>query len=108
MADRQLRCRKGPRFQVNDIQIIGNQYITEQSLRQHDSKTGDMFDGTLMKRDIGELVYGYEELGYIYADVEPKTVMRDESNVVDLVYEITEEIIGKSVKFWSTSRVNRT
>ena len=82
---------EGPRFQVNDIQIIGNQYITEQSLRQRMTlKPGDMFDGTLMRRDIGELVYGYGELGYIYADVEPKTVMRDESNVVDLVYEITE------------------
>ena len=82
---------EGPRFKVNDIQIIGNQYITEQSLRQRmNLKPGDMFDGTLMRRDIGELVYGYGELGYIYADVEPKTVMRDESNVVDLVYEITE------------------
>jgi len=82
---------EGPRFKVNDIQIIGNQYITEESLRQRmNLKPGDMFDGTLMRRDIGELVYGYGELGYIYADVEPKTVMRDEANVVDLVYEITE------------------
>ncbi len=53
-------------------------------------KPGDMFDGTLMRRDVGELVYGYGELGFIYAEVEPKTVMRDEANVVDLVYEITE------------------
>ncbi len=82
---------EGPRFKVNDVQIIGNQYITEESLRQRmNLKPGDMFDGTLMRRDIGELVYGYGELGYIYAEVEPKTVMRDESNVVDLVYQITE------------------
>jgi outer membrane protein insertion porin family len=82
---------EGPRFKVNDVQIIGNQYITQESLRQRlELKPGDMFDGTIMRRDVGELVYGYGELGFIYAEVEPKTVMRDEANVVDLVYEITE------------------
>jgi outer membrane protein insertion porin family len=82
---------EGPRFKVNDVQIIGNQYITEESLRQRlELKPGDMFDGTIMRRDVGELVYGYGELGFIYAEVEPKTVMRDEANVVDLVYEIGE------------------
>jgi outer membrane protein insertion porin family len=82
---------EGPRFKVNDIQIIGYQYISEPSLRQRlELKPGDMFDGTLMRRDVGELVYGYGELGFIYAEVEPKTVMRDEDNIVDLVYQITE------------------
>ncbi|TWU27200.1 Outer membrane protein assembly factor BamA precursor [Novipirellula galeiformis] len=87
---------EGPRFKVNDIKIVGNQFITEESLRQRLSlKAGDMFDGTLMRRDIGEITYGYGELGFIYAEVEPKTVMRDEANVVDLVYEVTEGDIWK-------------
>ncbi|MEM8671023.1 MAG: POTRA domain-containing protein [Planctomycetota bacterium] len=82
---------EGPRFTVNDVQIIGNQFVTEESLRNRlKLKPGDMFDGTLMRRDVGELVYGYGELGYIYAEVEPKTVMRDDGNVVDLVYQIVE------------------
>ena len=82
---------EGPRFKVNDVKIVGNTFITEQSLRDRlQLKAGDMFDGTLMRRDIGELTYGYGELGFIYAEVEPKTVMRDEANVVDLVYDITE------------------
>lgn len=82
---------EGNRFKVNDIQIIGNQFITEESLRARlGLKPGDMFDGTILRRDVGELVYGYGELGFIYAEVEPKTVMRDEANVVDLVYEVTE------------------
>lgn len=82
---------EGPRFKVNDVIIVGNQFVTEQSLRLRlQLNAGDMFDGTLMRRDVGELVYGYGELGFIYAEVEPKTVMRDEANVVDLVYEISE------------------
>lgn len=82
---------EGNRFKVNDIQIIGNQFITEESLRARlELKPGDMFDGTILRRDVGELVYGYGELGFIYAEIEPKTVMRDEENVVDLVYDVTE------------------
>ena len=82
---------EGPRFRVNEIQVIGNQYITTESLLQRlELKPGDMFDGTIMRRDVGELTYGYGELGFIYAEVEPQTVMRDEANEVDLIYKITE------------------
>lgn len=82
---------EGKRFRINSIQIIGNQFVTEDSLRQRlELKAGDMFDGTILKRDVGEIVYGYGELGFIYADVQPTTVMRDEENTVDLVYKIEE------------------
>jgi outer membrane protein insertion porin family len=82
---------EGPRFKINEIQIVGNQFIAEPSLRKRlELKAGDMFNGTIMRRDVGEITYGYGELGFIYAEVEPKTVMRDEANVVDLVYQITE------------------
>lgn len=83
--------KEGPRFRIGDLQIVGNEYITEESLRARlELKTGDMFDGTIMRRDVGELVYGYGELGFIYAEVKPKTIMRDENGVADIIYEITE------------------
>ena len=82
---------EGKRFKINSVQVIGNQFVTEDSLRQRlELKAGDMFDGNVLKRDVGEIVYGYGELGFIYADVQPKTVMRDEENTVDLVYQIEE------------------
>ena len=82
---------EGQRFQINDIQIVGNQFITEESIRQRlELKPGDLFNGTLMRRDVGEIVYGYGELGFIYAEVEPQLVMRDELDSVDLIYRITE------------------
>src|SRR5690606_37859706 len=49
-----------------------------------------MFDGTILRRDVGELVYGYGELGFIYTEIKPKTIMRDENGIADIVYEITE------------------
>ena len=82
---------EGPRFRVNEVQIIGNEFIQEDSLRNRlELLPGDMYDGTLLRRDVGELTYGYGELGFIYAEVTPQTVMRDEENIVDLVYKISE------------------
>ncbi|MGB7345979.1 MAG: POTRA domain-containing protein [Pirellulaceae bacterium] len=82
---------EGPRFKINNIQIEGHRFVTEASLRERlILKSGDMFDGTLLRKDIGELVYGYGELGFIYAEVTPQTVMRDENNTVDLIYKIEE------------------
>ncbi len=82
---------EGPRFKVNEVRIVGNQFIETKSLMDLlNLKSGDMFDGTLLRRDVGEIVYAYGSLGFLYADVEPQTVMRDEANLVDLVYTIKE------------------
>jgi outer membrane protein insertion porin family len=82
---------EGPRFTIGDVQIVGNEFVTEESLRRRlELKANDVFSGTKMRKDIGEIVYGYGELGFIYAEVNPKTIMRDENGIVDLVYEIIE------------------
>ena len=82
---------EGQRYKVNEVKIIGNQYIETASLNNLlELKAGDMFDGTLMRRDISEIIYAYGSLGFIYSEVIPQTVMRDEANLVDLVYTIEE------------------
>jgi len=82
---------EGPRFKVNEIKILGNHFVTEPSLRARlETQPGEFFDGTKMRLDVGEIIYGYGELGFIYAEVEPKPILRDENGSVDLVYEITE------------------
>lgn len=82
---------EGPRFTINEVQIVGHQYAKEDSLRGRLTlKPGDTFDGTKLRQDVGEIVYSYGERGFIYAEVDPQTVIRDEANVVDLVYKITE------------------
>ncbi len=82
---------EGPRFKVNSVQIVGNQFVSEESLRKRLSLTaGEMYDGTLLRSDVGELTYGYGELGFLYAEIQPQTVMLDEKNAVDLVYKVSE------------------
>lgn len=82
---------EGIRYSVNDVKIVGNRYIETESLRERLSlKPGDYFNGTLLRKDIAEIVYGYGSFGFIYAEVKPQTVMRDENDRVDLVYTIEE------------------
>jgi len=82
---------EGIRYQVNDVKIVGNQYIETESLMDRLSlRPGDPFSGTLLRKDVAEIVYGYGSFGFIYAEVKPQTVMRDERDQVDLVYTIQE------------------
>ncbi|MEM6691493.1 MAG: POTRA domain-containing protein [Planctomycetota bacterium] len=82
---------EGPRFSVRNVLIEGNQYIDEASLRSRlNLGPGDTFDGNLFDVDVGEITYGYGELGFIYAEVDATPVMLDQGNEVDLVYRIAE------------------
>jgi outer membrane protein insertion porin family len=82
---------EGVRYKVNDVRIIGNRYINTESLMERlELNAGDYFDGTLMRKDVAEIIYGYGSFGFIYAEVQPQTVMRDENDLVDLVYRIEE------------------
>ncbi len=82
---------EGIRYRVNDVRIVGNRFIeTESLLDSLTLKPGDAFNGTLMRKDVSEIVYGYGSFGFIYAEVQPQTVMRDENDLVDLVYKIEE------------------
>ena len=82
---------EGPRFKVNNVQVEGAQFVTEQSIRERLTlHAGDFYSGLLHRTDTSEIVYGYGEKGFIYADVQPQIVMRDEAATVDLVYKVAE------------------
>lgn len=82
---------EGVRYRVNEVRILGNQFINTDSLMdQLTLNSGDYFSGTLLRKDVAELIYSYGSLGFIYSEVQPQTVMRDEHDLVDLVYRIDE------------------
>ncbi|QDS92643.1 Outer membrane protein assembly factor BamA precursor [Roseimaritima multifibrata] len=79
------------RYIINDIQIVGNEFVDEAQLRERLTlKAGDYFSGMKMNLDVSELTYSYGTLGFIYCEVQPQPVMRDEPDRVDLVYKISE------------------
>ena len=89
--DVQFVVEEGERFSIHEIQIVGNQFVTEQSIRSKLTlQPGDMFNGTIHRKDIAEVSYGYGEKGFIYAEVSPQTIMLEDDNQVDLIYRIEE------------------
>ena len=86
-----FRINEGPRYKVNDIQIVGNQFVTTESLMARlKLRPGEFFDGNQLRKDIGEVIYGMGDLGFIYSEVDPKTVMRDDAPEVDVVLKVVE------------------
>ena len=82
---------EGPRYKIGEVRIIGAKFVTDESIRSRLSlASGDMYNGTIHRRDVSEIAYGYGEKGFIYADVQPQTIMRDGEPMVDLVYKILE------------------
>jgi outer membrane protein insertion porin family len=59
-------------------------------------KQGKLFRYSKFAKDIETLMDKYGDLGYAYADVNPKTVFNDENKTVDIHYEITK---GEKVFF---------
>jgi len=79
------------RYIINDIKIVGNEFIPVEQLQERlTMQPGDFFSGMKMNLDVNELMYSYGTLGFIYCEVEPQPVMRDEPNRVDLVLKINE------------------
>ncbi|QEG38849.1 BamA/OMP85 family outer membrane protein [Roseimaritima ulvae] len=79
------------RYIINDIKIVGNQFVPEEQLRERLTlKPGEFFSGMKLNLDTSELMYSYGTLGFIYCEVEPQPVMRDEPDRVDLVFKINE------------------
>jgi outer membrane protein insertion porin family len=82
---------EGPRYSVNEIRFVGNQFIDESSLRARlNLLEGQPFNQSLMNVDVSDITYAYGSLGFIYSEVTPELRWITAENQVDLVYKIEE------------------
>jgi outer membrane protein insertion porin family len=82
---------EGPRYSVNKIRLIGNQFVDTDSLRARLTlREGEPFSQIDMNTDVDELTYAYGSLGFIYAEVSPELRLIGEENKIDVIYEIEE------------------
>ena len=82
---------EGPQFRVGDVKLSGVTLLPEPEVRrQVGMKTGDVFSRSGVRdaiRRIGDL---YSTIGRASADVIPKTDQQAATQVIDVVFEITE------------------
>lgn len=88
-----FHIKEGQRFKVRNIEIQGNQVLTAEQLRQKpELGETDYYNERLLKKDVQAMRDKYDDLGRLFAKVEPVPRFLEEPGWVDLVYEIDEDI----------------
>lgn len=92
-----FQVEEGLQYDVGTIDLSGDLLFPKaELLEQMKLKPGDLFRYSRFTRDIEMLVDKYGDLGYAYADVNPKTTFDREKKIVHINYEITK---GEKVYF---------
>lgn len=92
-----FQVEEGLQYDVGTIDLSGDLlFPKEQLLEEMKLKPGELFRYSRFTRDIEMLVEKYGDLGYAYADINPKTQFDREKRLVHINYEITK---GEKVYF---------
>jgi len=97
---------EGLQYNVGTLKVSGDLLFTEaELLEKMKLKPGALFRHSHFLKDIEMLGDKYGDLGYAFADVNPKTTFNRENRTVDINYEITK---GEKVYFGVMTVVGNT
>ncbi len=86
-----IEIEEGNKYQVGDIKIKGNKVFSSQEIfPKLKMKTGSIFSHNALKRDEQNIQDLYFEKGYIFADARADTLLNEETENIDISYNITE------------------
>ncbi|MEZ4741233.1 MAG: outer membrane protein assembly factor BamA [Bdellovibrionota bacterium] len=102
-----FQVEEGIQYNVGKITVTGDLLYEEKELLDlMKLKPGKLFRHSwFVQYDIEMLMNKYRDLGYAYADVNPKTTLRKDEKLVDINYVITK---GNKVYFGDISIVGNT
>lgn len=85
---------EGQRYRVGTIDVVGNEVIPhEELLKKLKMSEGGYFNARFMREDVSSMKDKYDDLGRLFAKVEPTPHFRqDDSGWVDLTYRIDEDV----------------
>ncbi len=87
-----FRVSEGPRFRVRSIEVIGNAVIpTSELLADPQLQSEDFYNERFLREDIQAMRDKYDDLGRLFAEVEPVPRFLEEAGWVDLVYHVNED-----------------
>lgn len=82
---------EGVRFVVREIILQGNEkYTTEELQTKMLCKNGEYFNQAKMEADAQNMLDRYGEIGYQFADIQPKPIYSEEPGELSIVYHIQE------------------
>lgn len=82
---------EGPRYQIRDVNIVGNTKFTAQELKEKlKLQKGQFFNQSSMQTDLVTMQDKYGGIGYVFADVKADPRFLEEPGQLDLVYNIQE------------------
>jgi outer membrane protein insertion porin family len=101
-----FQLEEGLQYDVGTIDVSGDLLFTKEELfEEMRLKPGDLFRYSRFTKDIEMLVDKYGDLGYAYADVNPKTQFDRDKRIVHINYEITK---GEKVYFGKMTILGNT
>lgn len=87
---------EGTRYKVGNILINGNEVLLEQDLRaDFELEEGQFFKARDMNNDLEELKAKYGALGRLMTEVDAEPVFSTRPGVVDISYNIDEDIVRR-------------
>jgi len=87
-----FKVQEGERYQVRNIEVQGNAVVPRDALfAKQNLKPGDMFNARFLRKDVEQMKAKYDELGRLFAKVQPTPRFLEQPGQVDLVYQIDED-----------------
>jgi len=92
-----FRVEEGPRFNRGEVGFSGDMLFTDVELRDTISiDEASIFEYEKVQKDLQALQAKYGDLGYAYANIIPKTFIKEDERIVDITYEFDK---GRKVYF---------
>ena len=86
-----IAISEGEQYRVGKIGIEGNTLFPEEALYEKLGTTpGEIFDRSLLRKDIDTLLDMYMEKGYARADIDPDISINKEEKTADITFSVTQ------------------
>lgn len=86
-----IALSEGEQYRVGKIGIEGNTLFPEEDLYEKlETASGEIFDRSLLRKDIDSLLDMYMEKGYARADINPDVTINKDEKTADIIFSLTQ------------------
>ncbi|HDZ84792.1 MAG TPA: hypothetical protein ENH45_06180, partial [Nitrospirae bacterium] len=86
-----IAVSEGEQYRVGKIGIEGNTLFPEEELYEKlETASGEIFDRSLLRKDIDFLLDMYMEKGYARADINPDVTINKDKKTADIIFSLTQ------------------